>query len=193
MMSLISIDICNVNLTFENNTIHTELQAPKEIAILLLYAVSSTLANTSMLFIGNYVQKGRIFALVEATLRISVGELYAKFENNEGSNGGAMAFYGKSSIWKIESYDVIVVTFTFHHNVAHKRGGAIFVEDRDYIRSYDHNYDELPFLGRMGRSLLEFVNNTANISGNKCVEDGLIMSLLGSFLQLIAPMVIIHI
>ena len=68
---------------------------------------------------------------------------------------------------KLSWYALIAVNFIFYQNLAHKRNGAIFVEDRDYILSYDNNHDETPFLGRIGHRKFKFLNNTAKFSGNE--------------------------
>ena len=65
----------------------------------------------------------------------------AIFEYNQGGDGGAMAFYQKSYIVTRGKTNFETINLYFYHNKAMKRGGAIFVEDLDYMNSVAHmNY-----------------------------------------------------
>ena len=110
--------------------------------------------------------------MVNSALSVD-GDFYAKFENNEGSDGGAMTFYKQSYIEnkiQINTHDDDQASahFIFNNNLAHKRGGAIFIEDADYIESFDHKY-RLFFLTDDDdfKLKLDLFNNTAKASGNE--------------------------
>ena len=62
----------------------------------------------------------------------------ATFEYNEGGDGGAMAFYEKSYMLVRGKSDLETINLNFYCNKAVKRGGAIFVEDLDYMNSVTH-------------------------------------------------------
>ena len=59
----------------------------------------------------------------------------ATFEFNQGGDGGAMTFYQKSYIVTRGRGNFEAINLHFYHNKAVKRGGAIFVEDLDYMNS----------------------------------------------------------
>ena len=165
--------VYNSEFTFENNIIlynYREFKFNK--AILLFYHSKIVFANSSMKFVNNSVPTGGIFVMVNSALSVD-GDFYAKFENNEGSDGGAMTFYKQSYIEnkiQINTHDDDQVSahFIFNNNLAHKRGGAIFIEDVDYIESFDHKY-RLFFLTDDDdfKLKLDLFNNTAKASGNE--------------------------
>ena len=163
----------NSEFIFENNTIlyHHRPREPKfEKAVLLFSRTKVVFANSSMIFVNNSVPTGGIFVMVNSALLVD-GDFYGKFENNEGSDGGAMSFHKQSFIEKYNQPDAEVSAhFIFNNNLAHKRGGAIFVEDVDYTESFGHNYD--PFFLTNDYSLkfklqLDLFNNSAKVSGNE--------------------------
>ena len=52
-----------------------------------------------MLFVNGSAPEGGIFVMVDSVLDVD-GDLYAKYVNNEGYDGGAMTFYKQSYITK---------------------------------------------------------------------------------------------
>ena len=148
------------SITFENNTsINThqfhkytlEIDSTSEdkwsttnqyCAILLVSSSTVYFFNSQVQFINNSAQyySGGI-TLIDGNLIFDNST--AIFMHNEGGDGGAMAFYGKSFIKEPNNtncnnnYDGTEcrssnVTLIFLDNKAHKRGGALFVEDSDY-------------------------------------------------------------
>ena len=155
-------------LTFVNNIILRDGKNEYITAVLKLLKSKVSFDNTNMLFVNNSVPTGGIFVMVNSALSVD-GDLCAKFENNEGSDGGAMSFYEQTYIEKKNNNpNDVSVHFIFNNNLAHKRGGAIFVEDTDYIRSFDHVYT-YPFITKNDGFELKFdlFNNTAEVSGNE--------------------------
>ena len=110
--------------------------------------------NNSAHLSGGITTVGAPIALLASTCMI--------FENNEGGDGGAMAFYEKTKL----AVGGVNVTVIFHQNKARKRGGAIFVQDSDcYERSSNHR----PFISHLmpyTQVQIIFSNNTAALAGN---------------------------
>ena len=169
--------VLNSEFTFENNTVynHGELEF-NNMAVLIFIQSKIVFDSTSMLFVNNSVPTGGIFVIQDSDLSVH-GNFNAKFENNEGSDGGAMTFYKQANIQKdilinIDLEDelrTVSVHFIFNNNLAHKRGGAIFVEDTDYIGIFDQDDYAFFFLIQDdGFELkLDLFNNTAKVSGNE--------------------------
>ena len=164
--------VYNSEFTFDNNKIfHNGDFQNKYMAVLLIMRSKVASTDTSLLFVGNSVPTGGIFALLRSALLVD-GDFYAKFENNEGSDGGAMTFQKMSYIDSDVTSNPgkkVSAHFIFSNNLAHKRGGAIFVEDMDYIESSDQGYNIAFFLGDHEDFKLKFdlFNNTAKVSGNE--------------------------
>ena len=164
----------NSEFIFENNKIlnNSEYEITN-MAVLIFFESKVVFSNTSILFINNSVPTGGIFVILNSALFMR-GDFYAKFEDNEGSDGGAMTFYkqayiGKAlQINKLAIDDKVSVHFIFNNNLAHKRRGAIFVEDTDYIESFDNEYSFFFLIGTDGFKLkFDLFNNTAKVSGNE--------------------------
>ena len=111
---------------FENNSIlyDSEYKFKKGAISAVLLCFKSTVAfdYVSMLFINNSVPAGGIFVMMNSEID---GNSYfnAKFENNKGSDGGAMAFYERSYILSRAS-----VHFIFSNNQAQKREGQYLLK-----------------------------------------------------------------
>ena len=90
------------------------------------------------------------------------------FSHNRGSSGGALAFYDKS----VMTFYGNQTSIYFIRNHATMYGGAIYVDDTNYIeRLGDYTYIMMEFIQRIGSSLmypapLFFINNTAEVAGN---------------------------
>ena len=162
--------VYNSEFTFENNKIlHKREDEFNNKAVLLFFQSSVTFFKTSMLFVNNSVPTGGIFVMVNSKLRID-DDFYAKFENNEGSDGGAMSFYKQSKIYREDkTIDIqkVAAHFIFINNLAHKRGGAIFIDDKDYFQNYDHLYTSFFLSVGLRAFKFDLLNNTAKVSGNE--------------------------
>ena len=95
----------------------------------------------------------------------------AEFKNNVGGNGGAMAFYQKSVIYAFTKERSRRVNVSFYNNKALKRGGAIFVEDSDYMNVVTNQKTNTYFIHlpeeEISSSLqYQFSNNSAEIAGD---------------------------
>jgi predicted outer membrane repeat protein len=96
--------------------------------------------------------------------------IHCNFSHNRGSSGGALAFYDKSSMIFYGNNTKTRLYFIKNH--ASMYGGAIYVDDTNYIvRSGDYTYTMEAFIERIGSSLdypapLFFTNNTAAVAGN---------------------------
>jgi hypothetical protein len=105
-------------------------------------------------------------ALVIANSEVKVSKFIANFEYNIGSNGGAISFYEHSFFYCSD-----LCQLNLYHNKASERGGAIFVEDTDYINSYTRVIIGLPFQKPSFKPtdeqiILDFANNSAELAGN---------------------------
>ena len=143
---------------FENNSgIDTETTA-----IMLLVDALISVSDCRLKFINNTATRSGGITFMNSKM-FTISSFTADFINNQGGDGAAMSFY-KKSFMILSSFEKNNVTF--HHNRALKRGGAIFVEDSDYINSLtrviekcfmDNNYSKTRFL---------FSNNSAGSAGN---------------------------
>ena len=144
--------------------------------MLLFFKSVVAFTNTSMLFVKNSVPAGGIFVMINSALHIDgPGNFHAKFENNEGSDGGAMSSY-KGSFIGNDKFRVLA-SFSFSNNLANKRGGAIFVEDSESIKNrFDQLYDISTFIRTDA-----VINSSSIIQPEylemKCMEDGLIVAI----------------
>ena len=87
---------------------------------------------------------------------------HSTFVNNSGINGGGMALYGSSKLFLKQNTNILFV-----NNHASESGGGIFVSqvvDRDDMTFCSFN--NFPLYDAFIKTMLYFVNNTANISGD---------------------------
>ena len=87
---------------------------------------------------------------------------HSTFVNNSGINGGGMALYGLSQLFLKQNTNI-----SFVNNHASESGGGIFVSQG--IDSSDLivcSFNNFPFYDKYIKTMLYFVNNTANISGD---------------------------
>ena len=87
--------------------------------------------NSSISILNNTGSDGGGIVLFNSTITFG-GNSRVNFLHNRGSNGGAMTFYQKAVLILSETTNL-----TFVGNHANKRGGAIFVQDEDYVE-YDY-------------------------------------------------------
>ena len=113
------------------------------------------------------------------------------FKYNQGGDGGAMAFYEKSYVLPQAMFKTLALGLEcyvnsddqscpriktelyFYHNLALRRGGAIFIEDSDYINSmtrldyvfFIHTEMNIDALSQI--LTLYFSQNTAKLVGNE--------------------------
>ena len=94
------------------------------------------------------------------------------FINNVGNKGGALSLYRGSVIRfailegnTIRNSVTIKLTFVFNSAIY---GGAIYVEDRDYIDPFNHNFSRSVFctVNFEDNVRLHFANNTARFGGD---------------------------
>ena len=87
---------------------------------------------------------------------------HSTFVNNSGINGGGMALYGLSQLFLKQNTNI-----SFVNNHASESGGGIFVSQ--VVDSSDLtvcSFNIFPFYDKYIKTMLYFVNNTANISGD---------------------------
>ena len=134
-------------------------------AIMLVIGTSIYITESVFTFLYNAAELSGGMTLVSCTLLMS-GHVAFTFDFNQGKDGGAMAFYARSRMFMGPNSNIWI---NFYHNRALKRGGAIFVEDSDYVDSITKNMDDYiihvpPVLDSI---IIDFSNNSANLAGNQ--------------------------
>ena len=136
--------LSNTLLIFKNNTCITSTNNHAGI-LLLISGATLHLTQSNAMFIRNRSPLSGGITLISSLFSISRSTL--KFSNNHGTNGGGIALYERSAIHcligRCNSY--------FDHNIAVRRGGAIFIKDADYINTYTRVLSEHSFffIGRI--------------------------------------------
>ena len=125
--------------------------------------------HSHVLFEGNYGEHCGGIIFINSVLLLS-GESIANFVRNYGHKGGALSLYENSTL-RLGTLDLnsppITVKLSFVFNNA-ALGGAIYVEDRDYIDPFSHYLTSSIFVLKdfKGKVKLNFANNTASFGGN---------------------------
>ena len=139
-------------LTFKNNSGLLKSGT----AILLLNGITElTMSTSSLKFSYNKatLSGGITF---QNTRMFVYSFVKAEFKNNEGGNGGAMAFYQKSVIYAFTKERSRRVNVSFYNNKALKRGGAIFVKDSDYMNVVTNEKNQhLLYTSPRGRNIVQ--------------------------------------
>ena len=150
-------------VVFESNRCHHNKADITTIGVMLLSRSSSRIQNSSFTFSNNSATLSGGLTFVGTETRID-GSFQAFFANNEGGSGGAMAFYDESYI-EIFAENVLI---KLHHNKAMNKGGAIFIEDSDYIDGFTRVLKR-PFLSVNHSCELQvhFEQNVATKAGNE--------------------------
>ena len=107
---------------------------------------------------------------------ILYSHIKADFNNNEGGNGAAMAFYQESVII-ILPFSSSYVNVHYHNNKALKLGGAIFVQDSDYMDIFTKKigpvFMKLPEKEYLPACNFDFPITVLRWLEMMCMEDGL--------------------
>ena len=122
--------------------------------------------NSSVSIVNNTGSDGGGVILFNSTIAFE-GNSQVNFLYNSGSRGGAMTFYLKSVL----IFQSGATNLTFVGNHANKRGGAIFVQDEDYVE-YDYirkitRIEYGNFYGPSGEGVSHF-----HFSKNTAIEAG---------------------
>ena len=134
----------NSEITFENNTSEQidswEASYVSSCTTLLLQQSSvASFLQSVVVFRYNSASISGGITLINSHLILQNSSAF--YEYNQGGDGGAMTFYQKSYIVARGKTNFETIHLHFYHNKAVKRGGAIFVEDLDYMNSVTHmNY-----------------------------------------------------
>ena len=157
MISDSQIAILHSYVIFENNSgLDTETTA-----IMLLVDALISVSDSRFKFINNTATHSGGITFMNSKM-FTDSSFIADFVNNQGGDGAAMSFY-KESFMLLSSFEESV--FTFHSNRALKRGGAIFVEDSDYINSLTRQIEKC-FILKNYKTRFLFSNNSARLAGN---------------------------
>ena len=150
--------LSNTQLIFQNNTCQITSESSRA-AILLLINAALDIIESNTTFIHNYSPLSGGITLISSRFAIAASNV--NFENNHGTDGGGLALYERSTINCL----IGMCNLYFAHNMAIKRGGAIFVKDSDYVNSLRTSYDSLRMTG-LGEFVLIFSSNTADLAGD---------------------------
>ena len=132
---------------------------------------------------GNRGQDCGAITIISSWL-IFEGNSTADFFNNHGHKGRALSFYADSffrlATFELDtSCDKVTIILNFVSNSA-EIGGAIYVEDSDYIDPFGRNLTRSIFELK-GESRVRFSKNTASFGGNDiygAIVDGLTSTLM---------------
>ena len=151
------------NLTFErySSLVLRHNSQASESVLLLNDSNIKMRFNSSMVFENNTGSQSGGITLVNSTIRL---ENYTRmlFFNNTGERGGAMAFYTSSQLIFMQGFS----NLTFIGNHATIVGGAIFVQDYDYVAIFKPHGHYHKFIEEAIKSNIIFINNTAVQAGN---------------------------
>ena len=187
--------IVSSNFIFENNRgLSTGTNAIMKInycvynmLVLSIVAVK----KSTLIFFNNTAQLSGGLTLIKTTLYVV--NIRAEFGHNQGGDGGAIAFYKQAYIIP-EFNNPQGLSFSFHHNVAKQRGGAIFVEDSDYVAGGIKKLGSPFFL--VAQNMVpnantvvqfDFLNNSAGLVGNELYGGWIELILLDYNLIFILP------
>ena len=146
----------NTQLIFKNNTCVSSENS--HAAVLLLMNAALRLLQSYVVFIGNHSPLSGGITMISG--KLSITESSVNFESNHGTDGGGIALYEHSLIICLRKCNLY-----FDHNVATKRGGAIFIKDSDYINAYTRVFKDHS-LSSFGEFVLNFSSNTATLAGD---------------------------
>ena len=114
------------SLFSKNNSCVNSKNSCKYAAVLLMIHASITLKHTNATFSHNRSPLSGGIILISRRLSISHSNI--QFKRNAGTDGGGIAMYDRSTI-----SCTIICNLYFDHNIATTRGGAIFIDDLDYV------------------------------------------------------------
>ena len=146
--------ISSSRVVFINNTCTSEVDDPfKGTTFMFQETKVVKIVQSSLLFENNSANylSGGITMIKSSVIYCINCELM--FFQNKGGDGGAMSFYGKSQIF---FFIETCISLVFENNLASSRGGAVYVQDSDYI-----NYQDMTLFA-------DVKYDKYNISSNKC-------------------------
>ena len=158
-------------MTFINNTCQNEDDDPLKSTVFMLREASMVeILSSELLFRNNsasYLSGG--LTMIKGS-QIYCDHCHFKFIGNRGVDGGAMSFYGKSQIRFAKQ---TCLCLRFENNWASNKGGAIYVEDSDYLslqdmkRFYEYGYSgDYTSDIKYGNITSYFSGNHAEVAGN---------------------------
>ena len=133
----------------------------------VLYAEDSEIlaeSNSYIKFQNNTSTLGGAITVVNSTLKVWGTNITLLFLQNTGTNGGAIAMYYSSQI----SVYSLFVSVRFIGNTAIKTGGAIYVDTSSYLVKRNGEMKDFIKLEAATNQCptIEYINNTARLSGN---------------------------
>ena len=168
--------INGANVTLINNhAFNGNRPRSKHAGTILLVSNSIVSINHGgkVLFQDNYGQTCGGITLIYSGRLLLFGNSTIDFINNIGDKGGVLSLYRESSIrfatleGNIIPNSVSTISLNFVFNSA-MYGGAIYVEDQDYIDPFSHNFTRSIFVlfNFEDNATLHFAKNTASFGGD---------------------------
>ena len=138
------LNVSNTAVNLQNNTVVCNDQSCDPNAIVFFQKSTAFFYHNNLSFFNNSASLSGGLTLSSSGMILKNTSMI--FEYNEGGDGGAMAFYKESCIMLPvinniprcllqNSCLIPTIEIYFHHNRARRRGGAIFIEDSDYINN----------------------------------------------------------
>ena len=166
------LEMGGMTLTFNNNTSLKENPWSNSLATIMLLQMSRVFILSSELeFFGNFAYLSGGMTLSNSDCQIR--NITANFHFNEGGDGGAMAFYGKSHVLIGDTIlNKLQSSLQFCNNQGRNRGGAIFIDDSQYtdvLTKQHENFVQLPstvYDPKPSNIMVNFNSNTAGLAGD---------------------------
>ena len=158
-------------ITFTNNTCQSKDDDPLKSTVFMLKAAEMVeIIDSELMFMNNSASHLSGGLTMIKGSQIYCDQCKLEFYGNKGGDGGAMSFYGKSQIRFAKQ---TCLCLKFENNRARNKGGAIYVEDSDYLnlqdmkRFYEYGYsgDYISDV-KYGNITTYFNGNLAEVAGN---------------------------
>ena len=154
--------IINVKISFINNTSIGFEDKLGHAGVMLVQQSVIGMNDSTVKFEANSSPLSGGLTMIRTELDVS--NISGKFMDNRGKDGGGLSLYERSFLVFV-GYSSLI----FYHNTASRKGGAIFVEDSDYINSHTKVSRSLRALTFLSRSKIDLVltDNRATLAGNE--------------------------
>ena len=154
--------IINVMVSFINNTSIGFEDELGHAGIMLLQRSVIGMNDSSVRFVANSSPLSGGLTMISTEL--DVLNISGEFLGNHGNDGGGLSLYERSHFVFV-GYSSLI----FYHNTASRKGGAIFVEDSDYINSHTKISKNLRALLIFSHSIINLVlsGDRATLAGNE--------------------------
>ena len=157
LKNMLKVEVIFTDITVDNNMQEVQLPMDTKSAIMTFINVDVTITGTDNKFHNN---GGSVICLKSSHLYLN-GDVC--FFNNQAYNGAAL-YVDSDSLVKFNISNTII----FRNNTAGKYGGAIYVEEKENIRSFNSDQQQCVFniINSGNHDACVYFNNTAKHAGN---------------------------